>query len=190
MPDAPAPVTPAWQAGESVRHPVIAPWLADRGQRGQAARWAWGFVRHCALFHLPRLPIYVLKLIGYSPTGATRVLCGVAGWVTDVQAGLLRTAAVRDELFSEYDRLQSQRDIRRYRIPHRHCGRPRTGLDCRLPDRLRLVALPGVPALPRRREAVFPVREGVAPVPRCKASGGASAPAAASSRACGASGDR
>jgi len=71
VPDAPAPVTPAWQAGEPVRHPVIAPWLVDRGQRGQAARWALGFVRHWALFHLARLPIYVLKLIGYSPIGAT-----------------------------------------------------------------------------------------------------------------------
>jgi len=175
VPDAPAPVTPAWQAGEPVRHPVIAPWLVDRGQRGQAARWALGFVRHWALFHLARLPIYVLKLIGYSPIGATCVLRGVAGWVTDAQAGPLRAAAVRDELFSEYDRLQSQRDIRRYRyrIPHRHRGRPRAGLDRRLPDRLRLVALPGVLALPRRREAAFPVREGVAPVPALQGQRGA-----------------
>ncbi|MDQ3029719.1 MAG: hypothetical protein M3R09_06740, partial [Actinomycetota bacterium] len=59
-----------------------------------------------------------------------------------------------------------QRDIcrYRYRIPHRRRGRPRAGLDRRLPDWLRLVALPGVPALPRRRKAAFPVREGVTPV--------------------------
>jgi len=65
VPDAPAPVTPAWQAGESVRHPVIAPWLADRGQRGQAARWALGFVRHWALFYLARLLIYVCIRTGH-----------------------------------------------------------------------------------------------------------------------------
>ncbi|HYZ07097.1 MAG TPA: cell division protein FtsK, partial [Pseudonocardiaceae bacterium] len=91
---------------------MVAPWLADRTQRGQAARWALGFARHWALFHLARSPIYLLKLIGYSPTGAMRVLRGVVRWITDAQSGPLRAAAVRDELYSEYDKLQSRRDLR------------------------------------------------------------------------------
>jgi len=109
--DSPAPRRQAWQA-EPIRHPVIAPWLADRTQRGQAARWALGFARHWTLFHLARSPIYLLKLIGYSPTGAMRVVRGVARWVSDAQAAPLRAAAVRGELFSEYDKLQSRRDLR------------------------------------------------------------------------------
>ena len=110
--DTAAPSRPVWQLGSPTRHPVIAPWLADRAQRGQAARWALGYARHWALFHLARLPIYLLKLIGYSPTGAMRVVRGVLGWVSDAQAGPLRAAAIRDEMFSEYDRLQSRRDLR------------------------------------------------------------------------------
>ena len=112
VPVRPGPTRPAWQAGAPVQHPVIAPWLADRGQRGQAARWAATFARHWALFHLVRLPIYVLKLIGYSPAGAMRVVRGVARWVSDAQGAPLRAAAVRGELFSEYDKLQSRRDLR------------------------------------------------------------------------------
>jgi len=110
--DTVAPSRPAWQLGAPTRYPVIAPWLADRGQRGQAARWALGYARHWALFHLARLPIYLLKLVGYSPAGAMRVVRGVLRWVSDAQSGPLRAAAIRGELFSEYDKLQSRRDLR------------------------------------------------------------------------------
>ncbi|MGH3979600.1 MAG: cell division protein FtsK, partial [Pseudonocardiaceae bacterium] len=98
-----------WALGVPVRRPVISPWLRDRRQAVQAARWVASIGWHWGAFHTVRLPLYALRMLLLAPRGAVRVAARVAGWVTDAETAPLRSAAVIRQDIEAYLKLARQR---------------------------------------------------------------------------------
>lgn len=90
-----APVALPWHAEQPLRRPVVAPWLLERDQRAQAARFAAGHARHVSAYHAVRVPLYGARACLMAPRGFARLAGKGAGWAFDAEHRALRLAAVQ-----------------------------------------------------------------------------------------------
>lgn len=109
---APTALPAPWAVATPERRPVVAGWLLDPRQRGQAARWALGYVVHVAAFHTARVPLYALRALLVVPRGVARIVAGLGRWAVDAEGMPLRMAAVRDGDSKLYMSLSKQREDR------------------------------------------------------------------------------
>lgn len=83
------------------RHAIIPQWMRDRRALAAAARWLLTHVAHVSVFHLVRLPKYLLRNLAYSPRGLGRAAHQSWAWLLDRdQAGThelrVHAAATKD----------------------------------------------------------------------------------------------
>lgn len=66
--------------------PVIPSYLRHRDELTEAANVATKYYAHACAFHATRSPIYLLRLMGRSPRGTSRLVSRWARWISDVEA--------------------------------------------------------------------------------------------------------
>lgn len=81
--------TERWKRRMDAR-PVFPAWVADGGQRTEAARWAVRYAWHVSRFHAVRAPVYGFRLVAASPRGAGRAVAAWYRWAADTEAKPLR----------------------------------------------------------------------------------------------------
>ncbi|MFE3458584.1 cell division protein FtsK [Nocardiopsis aegyptia] len=77
--------------------PVLPTWMRSKEEAAQVARWVAAYHAHVAAYHATRSPLYLLRLMGRSPRGLSRVVGGYARWVADTESrALIKEAAGRE----------------------------------------------------------------------------------------------
>ncbi|MQA06831.1 MAG: cell division protein FtsK [Streptosporangiales bacterium] len=107
---------PTRARAEEKRSPVLPPWLRDWQELRLLVGWLAGYVWHKLRYHGARIPVYLLRLAGYTPRGIARTLRAVSGWLSDAEAAPLRREAVDRNAFDEYMHLAK---LRRDRLTFR-----------------------------------------------------------------------
>lgn len=104
---------------EGSKQPLVVSWLRQPEERQPILRWALGYSRHVALFHILRLPIYQWRLIQRVPVGAWRVITSIVDGLLDAEARPLRRSAVERDDVADYMKLARERSAR---VRHRAVG--------------------------------------------------------------------
>jgi S-DNA-T family DNA segregation ATPase FtsK/SpoIIIE len=114
IPDGPEPgrFATTLKTRTAQRRPVIAPWLRDRAEFADVARWTAGHLGHTAAYHGARIPVYGARLTFRSPRGAVRLVTGASRWASDAEAIPLRLDAVAKNDPETYMKLMRMRDAR------------------------------------------------------------------------------
>ncbi|MGI5225725.1 cell division protein FtsK [Actinoallomurus sp. CA-142502] len=94
------------------RRPIVAPWLRDRAEFKDMARWTAGHIGHTIGYHSARLPLYGARLAVRSPRGAVRLITKASRWASDAEAMPLRLQAVAKNDPETYMKLMRMRDAR------------------------------------------------------------------------------
>ncbi|PXY25131.1 hypothetical protein BAY59_24195 [Prauserella coralliicola] len=108
------PVDQAWvppisvQAKRVERRPVLPKWVRSRDEAQQVAKWAIGHAGHVTAYHAVRLPVYVSKLVAWSPLGLAKLTYRTGRWVFDTEAREVRLDAVRRNDADMYLKLERQ----------------------------------------------------------------------------------
>lgn len=85
--------TVGWSPPVREMRPVLPGWLADPAARRAAVRWGAGMVWHRVRYHLVRVPVYALRVLGRVSVGAVRVVGWLYRWVADAESAPIRQAA-------------------------------------------------------------------------------------------------
>ena len=94
------------------RRPIVAPWLRNRTEFNDMARWTAGHIGHTVAYHGARLPLYGARLAVRSPRGAVRLVTRASRWASDAEAMPLRLEAVAKNDPEMYMKLMRMRDSR------------------------------------------------------------------------------
>lgn len=94
------------------RRPIVPAYLRNRDEALALAGWLARYGVHVSAYHLTRLPLYVARLVWWSPRGLMLAVLAVARWVFDAEAAPLRTGAVARRDTAEYMKLAKQRNAR------------------------------------------------------------------------------
>ncbi|RSN40055.1 cell division protein FtsK [Amycolatopsis sp. WAC 04197] len=94
------------------RRPIIAPWLHSYATARAAVASRLGFYWHITLFHLTRVPLYVVRLAGRSPRGLSRVTLAASRWILHTESRSLRRSALEAAETEQYLKIMRDHDRR------------------------------------------------------------------------------
>lgn len=94
------------------RRPIIPAALRNRDERADLVRWVARFGLHVTAFHAVRVPMYLAKLLAYSPRGLYRILRTLFYVVSDAEGAPLRRAEVVRGDTAAYLKLVRERNKR------------------------------------------------------------------------------
>ncbi|MEV6445977.1 FtsK/SpoIIIE domain-containing protein [Amycolatopsis sp. NPDC051716] len=97
------------RARRATMRPIFPAWLRDRDEAVKVAHWAAGYAGHVAAYHAVRVPLYLLKLAGWTPRGLWITGAAGARWTFDLEARPLRHAAVLQRDAETYLKLARER---------------------------------------------------------------------------------
>jgi S-DNA-T family DNA segregation ATPase FtsK/SpoIIIE len=106
------PVFASLTSKQPPRRPIVPAVLKSKEQRWQATTFLAGYGGHVTLYHLTRIPKYLLKMSLWAPVGVYRATRKAIAWGFDFEGyGIRQNAASRNDV-DDYLRLSRQRDGR------------------------------------------------------------------------------